>query len=223
MVLPFPVFSRVRLYLRITPASSVIPLGDSQQFQLVLSNVPAGLSGANISIALTNPAAGTITAITPPAWAALNKTSVLPAASAWIDSVDIGQQVQSGATDVPLGTITIQGNNPGESEIALAVLELDADNGAPITSGVVNGQITVTSPVHADFTAVPVSGTAPLTVQFTDTSTGAGITSWAWDFNNDGVIDSNIQNPAYSYASAGTYSVNLTVRNAGGSDSGAED
>lgn len=207
------------IVLQITPASSVIPLGDSQQYQLVLSNVPAGLSGANISVTLMNPAVGTITAITPPAWAALNKTSVLPAASGWIDSVDIGQQVQSDATEVPLGTITIQGNNPGESVISLTVLELDADNGAVITSTVVNGQVTVTSLVHADFTAMPVSGTAPLTVQFTDTSTGTGITSWAWDFNNDGVIDSTDQNPSHPYASAGRYSVNLTVRNAGSSDS----
>ena len=192
---------------------------EQREFPAGLSKVPAGLSGGNISITLMNPAAGTITAITPPSWAALNKTSVVPGASAWIDSVDIDQQVQSGATDIPMGTITIQGNNPGESEIALRVLELDADNGAAITSDVVNGQITVTSPVHADFTAVPVSGTAPLTVQFNDTSTGAGITSWAWDFNNDGVIESTDQNPRHSYTSAGTYSVNLTVRNAGGSDS----
>jgi PKD repeat protein len=71
----------------------------------------------------------------------------------------------------------------------------------------------------ADFTADPLAGTAPLSVQFNDTSTGAGITSWAWDFNNDGTIDSSSQNPVFTYASAGTYSVRLTVTNAGGSDS----
>ncbi len=74
------------------------------------------------------------------------------------------------------------------------------------------------APVAA-FTADPVAGTAPLSVRFTDASTGAGITSWAWDFNNDGAIDSSSQNPAFTYASAGTYSVSLTVTNAGGSDS----
>jgi uncharacterized repeat protein (TIGR01451 family) len=207
------------IVLRIIPASPVIPTGTSQQFQLVLSRVPGGLSGGNISVTLSNPSAGTITAISPPSWAALNRTSIVPASSAWVESVDIGRNVQAGATDVPMGVVTIEGITPGETEVILAVLGLDADNGAVITSGVVNGHIAVTPQLHADFTAVPVSGNAPLTVQFTDTSTGTGITSWAWDFNNDGVVDSTSRNPAYTYASAGTYSVNLTVTNAGGSDS----
>ncbi|MDI9395110.1 MAG: DUF3344 domain-containing protein, partial [Euryarchaeota archaeon] len=70
----------------------------------------------------------------------------------------------------------------------------------------------------ADFTAKPTSGDAPLTVQFTDASTGT-VSSYAWDFNNDGTVDSTEQNPSYTYTTAGTYTVNLTVSNAGGSDS----
>jgi trimeric autotransporter adhesin len=70
----------------------------------------------------------------------------------------------------------------------------------------------------ASFSASPTSGTAPLTVQFTDASTG-GPTSWGWDFQNDGTIDSTEQNPTFIYASAGTYSVKLTAGNSSGSDS----
>jgi len=70
----------------------------------------------------------------------------------------------------------------------------------------------------ADFTATPTSGDAPLTVQFTDASTGT-ISSYAWDFENDGGIDSTEQSPSYAYSAAGLYTVNLTVSNAGGSDS----
>jgi PKD repeat protein len=69
----------------------------------------------------------------------------------------------------------------------------------------------------ASFSATPTSGTAPLAVTFTDTSTGTP-TSWAWDFDNDGTTDSTAQNPTHTYSSAGTYSVRLTVGNAGGSD-----
>ncbi|MBT3169768.1 MAG: T9SS type A sorting domain-containing protein [Candidatus Cloacimonetes bacterium] len=32
-----------------------------------------------------------------------------------------------------------------------------------------------------------------------------------WDFDNDGTIDSNIQNPTYIYAEAGVYSVSLKI------------
>jgi PGF-pre-PGF domain-containing protein len=73
-------------------------------------------------------------------------------------------------------------------------------------------------PPTADFTANATSGEAPLAVAFTDVSMGT-VTSWAWDFENDGTIDSTEQNPSYTYTTAGTYTVNLTVTNAGGSNS----
>ena len=47
---------------------------------------------------------------------------------------------------------------------------------------------------------------------FTDLSTPNGqITSWAWDFNNSGSTQSTSQNPTYTFPSAGTYPVTLTV------------
>jgi|GEM_PF-1628502 len=63
--------------------------------------------------------------------------------------------------------------------------------------------------VAAAFAADVTSGEAPLTVNFTDQSTGA--TSWEWDFNNDGALDADEQNPSYTYDSEGTYTVSLTV------------
>jgi PKD repeat protein len=67
----------------------------------------------------------------------------------------------------------------------------------------------------ADFTASPTSGVAPLTVQFTDMSSG-GPTAWAWDFGDGGT--SNEANPAHNYTTAGTYDVSLTVSNGAGTD-----
>jgi PKD repeat protein len=79
---------------------------------------------------------------------------------------------------------------------------------------VVQPPIVVLNPLKADFTANPESGNAPLTVQFTDKSTGSP-TSWSWDFNGDGAADSSVQNPpAYTYNTAGTYTAKLTVSNA---------
>jgi PKD repeat protein len=71
-------------------------------------------------------------------------------------------------------------------------------------------------PPVADFSGDPTSGTAPLTVQFTDLSTGNPM-SWSWDFG-DGVGTSTEQNPSYTYANTGTYTVSLTASNAYGSD-----
>ena len=70
------------------------------------------------------------------------------------------------------------------------------------------------TPVAA-FTANRTSGTAPLAVQFTDSSTNSP-TSWSWTFG-DGQT-SNLQSPSHTYTAAGNYTVNLTARNAGGAD-----
>ncbi len=68
--------------------------------------------------------------------------------------------------------------------------------------------------VNAAFSVDENLGAAPLTVTFTDYSTATdstSIVSWAWDFDNDGTIDSNDPEPTYTYSSVGTYSVALTV------------
>jgi PKD repeat protein len=81
--------------------------------------------------------------------------------------------------------------------------------------------ISIGSPV-ADFSTSVTSGYAPLSVQFTDKSTGSP-TSWSWDFDGDGNADSSVQNPpAYTYNTAGTYTAKLTVSNANGSASKPE-
>ena len=72
-------------------------------------------------------------------------------------------------------------------------------------------------PPVAGFTANATSGPAPLTVRFFDNSTGDGIGSWAWDVENDGIIDFAEQHPVHTYTAAGRYTVNMTVTNAAGS------
>ncbi len=70
-------------------------------------------------------------------------------------------------------------------------------------------------PPVADFSGSPTSGTEPLTVNFTDISTGS-IDTWSWTFGDGGT--STAQNPSYTYNSAGTYTVSLTVTGPGGND-----
>jgi len=70
--------------------------------------------------------------------------------------------------------------------------------------------------IVANFTSNVTSGIIPVTVSFTDLSTGAP-NSWQWNFG-DGV-NSTEQNPTHSYSLAGNYTARLTVRNSNGSDS----
>ncbi len=66
-----------------------------------------------------------------------------------------------------------------------------------------------------DFEADVLEGDMPLEVSFTSLDTN-GVTSWAWDFDNDGNIDSDEENPVFTYTKAGTYTVKLTTSNAAG-------
>ena len=77
------------------------------------------------------------------------------------------------------------------------------------------GPRTSTPGPTASFRASPTSGTVPLPVQFTDTSTGSP-TSWSWDFG-DGSPLSSAQDPSHTYTTPGTYTVRLTAANAQGS------
>jgi len=70
--------------------------------------------------------------------------------------------------------------------------------------------ITVTPPpLVADFGAHPILGTPPLTVTFTDRSSGPPADRWTWVFG-DGITDT-LQHPAHVYTQTGAYTVTLTA------------
>lgn len=93
---------------------------------------------------------------------------------------------------------------------------LTATNSAGSNTTYSSGYITVdaaATPVTS-FTADVRSGTSPLTVQFTDTSTNSP-TSWLWSFGDGS--SSTEQDPSHTYNYAGTFTVALTAYNAAGS------
>lgn len=80
----------------------------------------------------------------------------------------------------------------------------------------------------ASFTAAPLSGTSPLDVAFTDTSTEVDcpILSWDWDFG-DGTPNSVAQHPTHTFTYSGAdptevYTVTLSVTSGAGSSQTAQ-
>ncbi|MDI6791649.1 MAG: PKD domain-containing protein [bacterium] len=71
---------------------------------------------------------------------------------------------------------------------------------------------------QADFSGIPASGCALLTVCFSDSSTG-NITGWAWDLDGDGISDTTVQTPCRTYDTPGNYTVTLEVSGTCGGDS----
>jgi len=82
---------------------------------------------------------------------------------------------------------------------------------------IMENYITAYEPAVAGFSGTPTGGQAPLTVQFNDESMGE-VDTYAWDFDNNGSIDSTAQNPAHTYTVEGTYSVRLVVSGLGGTN-----
>jgi PKD repeat protein len=70
------------------------------------------------------------------------------------------------------------------------------------------------SDFKADFNANSTLGYYPsFEVNFSDLSNGYNITNWSWDFQNDGIYDSFIQNPTFTYTDVGVYDVKLKISN----------
>ena len=67
------------------------------------------------------------------------------------------------------------------------------------------------NPPVAEFSGSPTNGVVPLTVDFTDLSSGDP-TSWYWEFG-DGE-SSYERNPTHTYDTVGKYTVSLTATNA---------
>jgi PKD repeat protein len=114
------------------------------------------------------------------------------------------------------GTSTLQNPVYEYTDEGTYTVSLTATNSAGSNTTSTTGYITattITSPI-ASFTADVKSGTIPLTVQFTDTSTYTP-TSWEWSFGDGS--SSTEENPSHTYTTAGSYSVTHTATNAGGS------
>ncbi|RMH71346.1 MAG: PKD domain-containing protein, partial [Gemmatimonadetes bacterium] len=135
-----------------------------------------------------------------------------------INADNAGMLVVNGFSTQPLVgegllfTINWTGESGGTTALDLTFTYNEGDPEA----NAIDGEITVIggdTPPSADFEADVLSGNAPLQVAFTDLSVPGSnpITSWEWDFDNDGTIDSEMQNPTYTYDVSGVYTVSLTV------------
>jgi len=105
---------------------------------------------------------------------------------------------------------------PGTYTVTLTASNAGGSSTATRTSYIVVSAAPINPPTSS-FTGTPTSGTAPLTVTFTDTTTNSP-TIWQWNFGDGSSVNSTVKNPVHAYLSPGTYTVSLTASNAGGSN-----
>lgn len=185
-----------------TYGTHTIPTGHGSSTDFYLARLdadtpPPAPPVANFSASITNgPAPITVTFT--------DQSTGIPTSWAWDFDND-------GKTDSIEQNPTFPYTNAGTYSVKVTVGNAQGSDSLTLTN-----YITVTNPATfaAGFTASVTSGFVPLTVTFTDLSTG-GPTSWEWDFQNDRTTDSTAQNPTFTFSELGTYSVKLTVRNSG--------
>lgn len=131
----------------------------------------------------------------------LDKSNFSPTSWQWDFNDD-------GVVDSTLQNPSYVFNAPGLYPVKLTAINDNVSLNITKTN-YINVKNQTTSPL-ADFAASTTTGTASLTVNFQDKSNFT-VNKWEWDFNNDGIVDSNLQNPSYTYDQAGKYTVKLKV------------
>ena len=116
-------------------------------------------------------------------------------------------------TNLAGGDVNYTYNTAGNFTVTLVV----NGPGGSSTNTLTNG-ITTSYPAQlAIFTGTPTSGLVPLTVGFTNVSSGI-ITNWVWNFGDGRIItNSTAVNVTNTYVSPGSFTVSLTVNGPSGS------
>jgi hypothetical protein len=151
---------------------------------------PLGLGGRTIDLAIDTDRSGTVTLVWP-----LVVDPLLGEHTVLLRDVDAGT-----SADMHEETTLAVDVTPGSSPLQI--------------------EITYGRPPRADFTWTPTAVYAEYAVRFLDRSRGTipggVLTTWEWDFENDGVVDSRLRSPFHEFPDAGTYDVFLRVTEAGG-------
>jgi hypothetical protein len=117
------------LVFSISGGDACVPVGTSTNLSIALSDIPQGLSGLNISIAISDPDAAMITNVTLPVWAELHTISSLPSDQFWLKMVDLQQKVNMGDTNVPVCQISVLARKGGNSVITVTPIKVEDDIG----------------------------------------------------------------------------------------------
>ncbi len=94
--------------------------------------------------------------------------------------------------------------------ISASTLYADLSTASDHLPVVADYTIVVPDPPVASFNGSPTNGAAPLTVTFTDTSTGS-VTNWSWIFGDGSTTNLVTSSVVHTYTNAGAYSVTEIV------------
>jgi len=127
--------------ITIIPPTTSLATGQTHDYSVILDTAPAGLSGYNLTVRLTNPAVAEIVGIQFPAWVTLPTNSTIPADSVWCKSADLTGA--SGKTNITLVTVTLRGDNAGTTNITVLPDRIEDREGGRYTPSITDAILSV--------------------------------------------------------------------------------
>ena len=147
----------------VSASNVTVSPGEQGATELTIDKVPDGLKIWNLTVTISDPSVATIKNATGGDGDGVTVVSN-SGNQITIQGSDLGFSVQSGATDVSLGTINLHQFSSGNAEIRVSINSLENDNSMSINPAVDNGTITVADKVTVSGavsqpTGPPASGT----------------------------------------------------------------
>jgi PKD repeat protein len=133
-------------------------------------------------------------------------SSNTPTSWAW----NFGDGTANATTQNPLHSYTVAGTY----SVILTATNAYGSNSYKITD-MIQANAPSGSPPTAAFSGTPTTGPYPLTVTFTDGSSGSPV-AWYWDFGDSGT--STLQSPSHIYTTDGVFTVAMRATNLDGTD-----
>ena len=125
----------------ITIPDAKASIGEIVSVPLILTQAPDGLAGFLMEFSLSDVSVGSIVSVEFPEYG-LTYEAVTDGSQVRFAAADLFQLFEAGATDSTLAFVNIQGMSEGSTMLQLGVVQMDDDNGDPITPQVFDGTFT---------------------------------------------------------------------------------
>lgn len=110
-----------------------LPVGSQENLTVLLSEVPDGLSGANVTFSINDPDIISIDAVIPPPWATLKTASVPSPGYSILKAVDLQQNVKPGDANVIICKLSLAAHKNGMIILKASPVTVEDDKGGRYT------------------------------------------------------------------------------------------
>ncbi|MEF8820470.1 MAG: hypothetical protein V5A31_09480 [Haloferacaceae archaeon] len=165
--------------------SATVTADGTVTVDVVLTSAPDGLAGYLLELSVDGDAARIESAGYPGRFGVTSDPVVGPEGrTVTVEAADLEGNVQAGATDVTLVTVTLAGADAGEATLTADPVQFDADGGTAFEPATRSGSLTV----EAAATATPGGGEAVSTAGADGASDGAGASGASQQTSSSGPL-----------------------------------